>query len=214
MRKSKIISDEKVIWVLEELSSTYPDAKARLDFTNPFEALIATMLSAQTTDDQVNKVTKTLFVMLTKAADIEHLTYDDVAGAIKSCGLYKTKAKNVMKTCQILNEKHDGEVPSDFDDLVALPGVGRKTANVVQSVAFGIPAIAVDTHVFRVSNRIGITDASNVDKTEAQLKSRIPEVLWSQSHHLLIFHGRGNCKARKPDCESCVLLGVCKQNIK
>lgn len=197
---------KEVIRILEE---TFPDAKAELDFTNPFELLIATILSAQCTDVRVNKTTAVLFKELKCPIDYVKLTEAELGERIKSCGFYNTKSKNILATCRILIDKHDGIVPDNMEDLLQLPGVGRKTANVVLSNAFGVPAIAVDTHVFRVSNRIGLAKSDNVEDTEKDLMGIIDKSMWSKAHHLLIFQGRRICKARKPMCDQCPLTDYC-----
>lgn len=196
--------------VLRILSETYPDAKPELDFSNPFELLIATILSAQCTDKQVNKCTPALFRDHPNAASMAEMTPDELSVYIKPCGFFNTKAKNIIAACKELAEKYGGEVPADRDALEALPGVGRKTANVVLSNAFGVPAIAVDTHVFRVSNRLGLAEAKTVEQTEIQLMHHIPMDSWSIAHHYLIFHGRRICSAKKPNCECCTLRELCK----
>ena len=195
---------------LRILSETYPDAKPELDFSNPFELLIATILSAQCTDKQVNKCTPALFRDHPNAASMAEMTPDELSVYIKPCGFFNTKAKNIIAACKELAEKYGGEVPADRDALEALPGVGRKTANVVLSNAFGVPAIAVDTHVFRVSNRLGLAEAKTVEQTEIQLMHHIPMDSWSIAHHYLIFHGRRICSAKKPNCECCTLRELCK----
>ena len=197
---------KEVIRILEE---TFPDAKAELDFTNPFELLIATILSAQCTDVRVNKTTAVLFKELKSPMDYIKLTEAELGERIKSCGFYNTKSKSILATCRILIDKHDGIVPDNMEDLIQLPGVGRKTANVVLSNAFGVPAIAVDTHVFRVSNRIGLAKSDNVEDTEEDLMGIINKNMWSKAHHLLIFQGRRICKARKPMCDQCPLTDYC-----
>lgn len=206
--KSKLYKKE-IKEVIEILGDTYPDAKAELNFTNPFELLVATILSAQCTDVQVNKTTAVLFKELKHPADYILLTEEELGIRIKSCGFYKTKSKNILETCRILLEKYNGEVPQTMEQLVELPGVGRKTANVVLSNAFDIPGIAVDTHVFRVSNRIGMAKQDNVLDTEKDLMKNIEKSMWSKAHHILIFHGRRICKARKPSCEICPVKDYC-----
>jgi endonuclease-3 len=196
--------------ILKRLEQHYPDAKPGLHFGSAFQLLIATILSAQTTDRQVNAVTEGLYKSHPDAKSMLALSRDELEIIIKSCGFYKTKAKNVLETCRILVDKYGGEVPQTMDELTALPGVGRKTANVVLSNAFGIPAIAVDTHVFRVTNRLGLADAKDVLETEKQLMRAIPKDKWSRAHHWLIWHGRRVCFARKPDCGGCFLADVCK----
>ena len=195
--------------ILAELTRLYPDAGPELNFTNPYETLIAVMLSAQCTDKMVNKVTPAVFARYPDAASMAAATVEELHPMVKSCG-FKSKAVNIIETCKLLMLRHGGEVPSTMEELTALPGVGRKTANVVMSNAFGVPAIAVDTHVFRVTNRLGLADAGDVLKTERQLMEAIPKDKWSRAHHWLIFHGRRVCAARKPDCESCTLARWCE----
>ena len=195
--------------ILKRLEAHYLGARPGLRFGNAFELLIATILSAQTTDRQVNVVTKTLFDQYPDAKSLCAADISALEAIIKSCGFYSTKARNIKKTCCILTEKHGGQVPQTMDALTNLPGVGRKTANVVLSNAFGIPAIAVDTHVFRVSNRLGLAKAKNVEETERQLMENIPKDKWSDAHHWLIWHGRQLCSARKPKCGECFLINVC-----
>ena len=199
-----------VLKVLEELRLLYPEAKCELDHMNPFELLVATILSAQTTDKKVNQVTKVLFARCRSPYDFLSMSQSELEDIIKEIGLYRNKAKNILQMCRQLIEKHGGKVPSTMEELTELAGVGRKTANVVLSNAFGIPALAVDTHVFRVSNRIGLADSSNVEETEAQLMEGIPREDWSEAHHLLIWHGRRTCDARKPKCGICPINPVCK----
>ena len=204
------MSYEKINKILDDLDSLYPNAKAGLDFTTPFELLIATILSAQCTDVRVNKVTAVLFKEHNTPKTILDLGVDGLAKYIKSCGLYKTKSKNIINTCNVLYHDYDSKVPDTIEELMKLPGVGRKTANVVVSNAFGTPAIAVDTHVFRVTNRIGIVNEKDVLSTEKALMQEIPRDRWSKSHHLFIWHGRNLCKARNPRCEECILNDRCK----
>ncbi|RQD69714.1 MAG: endonuclease III [Tindallia sp. MSAO_Bac2] len=196
--------------ILDKLSEAYPSPRSELDFTNPLECLIATMLSAQCTDQRVNLVTKDLFDEFKSPEDYLVLDNHELEERIKSCNYYKTKSKHILETCKILHLKYNGEVPNTRSGLMELPGVGRKTANVVLSNAFGTPAIAVDTHVFRVANRLGIVKAENVTETEKQLMDAIPEEKWSDAHHWLILHGRRICKARKPLCEKCSVTNWCK----
>ncbi|MBS4536590.1 endonuclease III [Clostridium sp. D2Q-14] len=195
--------------VLDILKDLYPDAQSELNFTNPFELLIATILSAQSTDKRVNLVTSDLFKKYKTPKDFLSLNQEELGAKIKSIGFYRNKSKNILNTCRILVEEYDSQVPNNREDLMKLPGVGRKTANVVMSNAFGEDAIAVDTHVFRVSNRIGIADSDNVKDTEIDLMNNINKELWSDAHHWLIFHGRRICKARKPRCEECPLIKYC-----
>ena len=195
--------------VLARLKDVYKYVRTALRFKTPYELLVATILSAQSTDKQVNKVTKELFQKYPDAQAISQLTPEELAEEIKSIGLYKNKSKNIVAASKLLVEQYDGQVPADLDELVKLPGVGRKTANVVLSNAFGIPALAVDTHVFRVANRLKLTDSHDVLTSEKQLMAMIPREDWSDAHHWLIWHGRLFCKARKPNCERCKLNDLC-----
>ncbi len=195
--------------ILDKLEEIYPDAKCELNYTTPFELLIATILSAQCTDVRVNIVTDKLFKKYNTAQDFNKLSVDEISEEIKTCGLYKSKSQKIKQTSEILCKFYDGEVPNTLEELVKLPGVGRKTAGVVLSNAFGQDAIAVDTHVFRVSNRIGIVNTSTPEKTEFALMEAIPKNRWSKSHHLMIFHGRRMCKARNPECSICPIKDMC-----
>ena len=195
--------------VLSLLRSMYPAATTALNHKNPFELLVATILSAQCTDERVNIITQDLFPAFPTAHDLAQASFEEVAALIKSAGLWQTKARNLIKTAQILVEKHRGQVPQTREELEALPGVGRKTANVIVANAFQIPAIAVDTHVFRVANRIGLARASNPYQTELQLMEAIPQEDWIDAHHWLIRHGRALCKARNPLCSQCPIAPHC-----
>ncbi len=195
--------------ILDKLEEIYPDAKCELNYTTPFELLIATILSAQCTDVRVNIVTDKLFKKYNTAQEFNKLSLDEISNEIKTCGLYKSKSEKIKQTSKILCELYDGEVPDTLEELVKLPGVGRKTAGVVLSNAFGQDAIAVDTHVFRVANRIGIVNTSTPEKTEFALMKAIPKNRWSKSHHLMIFHGRRICKARNPECSICPIKDMC-----
>jgi len=195
--------------ILAALHDLYPDAGPELNFTNPYETLIATMLSAQCTDKQVNKVTPAVFARYPDAHAMAEAQLDDLFPMVKSCG-FKSKASNIIETCRLLCARHGGEVPATREELTALPGVGRKTANVVLVNAFKVPALAVDTHVFRVSNRLGLADAKTVEETEKQLMRAIPKGDWCDAHHWLIWHGRRVCKAQRPLCEECGLRDMCK----
>lgn len=206
---TKMLKMAEIDEVLDILLDLYPNARAELNFTNSFELLIATILSAQCTDVQVNKTTEKLFAELKTPDDYIGLSQEELGKKIKSCGFYNSKSKNILAACHILIEKYDRKVPDTLEELMTLPGVGRKTANVVISNAYDIPAIAVDTHVFRVSNRIGLAYSNNVLDTEKDLMNNIDRNKWTKSHHLLIFHGRRICKARKPLCEECPLTGHC-----
>ena len=193
---------------LARLEEMYPEAKAELVFSNPYEMLVATMLSAQCTDKQVNKVTPAVFARYPDANAMAEAQVEDLYPMVKSCG-FKSKAGNIIAACRIIREEHDGQVPDTREELTKLPGVGRKTANVVLSNAFGIPAFAVDTHVFRVSNRLGLCKADTVEETEKQMTRLIPEEKWGQAHHWLIWHGRRICKAQRPLCDECGLRDLC-----
>lgn len=195
--------------ILDILYDTYPDAHCELNHSTPFELLVSTVLSAQATDKKVNEVTERLFKKYNTPYDFADLTQEELEKEIKEIGLYKNKAKNIISLSKSLSNDYNGEVPKDRDELMKLNGVGRKTANVVVSNAFNIPAIAVDTHVFRVTNRIGIVSAENVEETEKQLMEIIPMEEWTKAHHAFIFHGRRTCIARKPKCEECTINKYC-----
>lgn len=206
---SKIVSDSKIPEILTELERMHPEAACALDHGTHFQLLIAVMLSAQTTDVSVNKVTPVLFSKYPTAEAMSKADTLEVQEIIKTIGLYKNKAKNAVSISKMLTEKYGGEVPGEYEELVKLPGVGRKTANVVLAEGFGKARIAVDTHVFRVANRIGLTDGKDPTEVEETLMARLPENQWIRAHHLLIFHGRKVCHARKPDCGICGLKGMC-----
>jgi len=195
--------------ILEALRSAYPDAGPELNFSNPYETLVAVMLSAQCTDKQVNKVTPALFERYPTPEALAAAPVEDGYPMVKSCG-FKSKATNIVEACRAIVENHGGQVPSTMEALRALPGVGQKTANVVLANAFGVPTIAVDTHVFRVSNRLGLAKADNVKLTEEQLMKAIPKKDWVAAHHWLIFHGRRVCHSRKPDCAACPCRELCR----
>ena len=204
---------ETIDKILDQLELTYPDAECALDHQNVYQLIVAVALSAQTTDKSVNLVTPALFEAYPDAFALAAADPEEVSTYIKRIGMYKTKAKNIVGMAKILVAEHDGQVPEDYDKLVALPGVGRKTANVVLSVGFGHQRIAVDTHVFRVANRIGLVDEKDVLKTELGLMACIPKERWSRTHHSLIFHGRNCCAARKPDCENCSIREWCERKL-
>lgn len=200
--------------VMQELEKLYPEARPELNFSNPFETLIATILSAQCTDKRVNIVTSRLFPMYPDAFAMAKLEPEELEPLIRECGLYRNKAKNIVAACRALVEQYDGVVPSTRAELMKLPGVGQKTAGVVLLAAFGEAQFPVDTHVFRVSRRIGMADANTPEKVEIQLKALLPESIWSFGHHLLIWHGRRVCDARKPACDRCPLAnGLCERNM-
>ena len=205
-----MLSEKNRTEVLRILKETYPDAKPALHFGTPFELLVATMLSAQCTDKQVNKCTDVLFPLYNTAEAFAALDFETLEPYIKSCGVYRNKGRNILAMSRILVEQYHGEVPQTREELVKLPGVGRKTANVVLSNAFGVQAIAVDTHVFRVSNRIGLVEAKDVEHTEEQLMQHIPETDWGAAHHWLIYHGRQVCAAQRPKCDVCPLKEICE----
>ena len=196
--------------ILEELKRLYPDAKCELNHETPFQLLVATILSAQTTDKKVNEVTESLFRDYPDVDAFLTLSIDELEARIKQIGLYRSKAKNILIMCNQLKGKFNGEVPKTMEEITSLAGAGRKTANVVLSNAFGVPSIAVDTHVFRVSNRLGLADSDNVLEVEKQLQAELPKKEWSLTHHLLIFHGRRCCIARNPKCNECPLTNRCK----
>jgi len=206
----KLISKAKVQEVLNILGRTYPDAKCALHFSTPFELLIATVLSAQCTDARVNLVTARLCRKYHGPEDYASISPDILEVDIKELGLFRLKAQHIVALSRVLLETYGGEVPQTREELVKLPGVGRKTANVVLSNAFGVPAIAVDTHVQRVANRIGLADSETVDGTERMLCERIPRAVWSDAHHWLIHHGRQVCTARKPNCPECPIRDYCR----
>ena len=205
MRVTKAIKAEQ----LRILRTLYPNAKPALEFKTPFELLIAVILSAQCTDVRVNIVTSRLFPRANTPEAIAALGQTELEKAIHDCGFFHMKAKHILETCDILLQEYGGEVPADFEALQRLPGVGRKTANVVMSVAFHAPAIAVDTHVFRVANRLRLAVGKTPLEVEKGLQKAIPRDDWSDAHHWLILHGRQLCKARKPLCADCPLSPVC-----
>lgn len=205
----KVLSKKEIKVVIEKLLKEFPDAKAELVHSNTFELLIATILSAQCTDVRVNIITEELFKDLKTPEDYIKLSQEELGERIRTCGLYNSKSKNILGTCHMLIEKFNGQVPGTLEELIRLPGVGRKTANVVLSNAFNTPAIAVDTHVFRVTNRIGLANSNNVLDTEKQLMKNIEKDMWSKGHHVFIFHGRRICKARNPLCDICPVREHC-----
>ena len=204
-RDKKELAEE----ILQRLQHEYPDAGTMLQFSTPFELLVAVVLSAQSTDAQVNRVTGNLFARYNTPAQFARMDQQELEECIHGVGLYKGKARSIKKLSGILLTRFEGEVPAAFEDLLELPGVGRKTPNVMMSVGFDQPGLGVDTHVQRVSNRLGLVKETNPDKTEKVLKGIIPIDYWSKAHHLFIFHGRKVCTARKPQCTQCVLKDVC-----
>lgn len=195
--------------ILEELRRLYPQPKPELHFSNPYETLVATILSAQCTDKQVNKVTPYVFAKYPDVASMAATTPEELYPLVKSCG-FKSKSTNIVTACRDIMTRYGGQVPDTLDALTTLPGVGRKTANVVLANAFHTPAFAVDTHVFRVSNRLGLADAKTVEETETQLMKAVPKADWIDAHHWLILHGRRVCQARNPSCDVCTLAPYCK----
>ncbi len=196
--------------ILNELAALYPDAKPALEFNSPYELLVAVILSAQCTDERVNKVTKVLFEKYNTPEKMLSLTPPELEKYIFSCGFYRNKAAHILSASRDILEKYGGNVPDNLEELRTLAGVGRKTANVVYAVAFGGDAIAVDTHVFRVSNRLGIAEGKTPDKVEDGLCAVLPKSEWSKAHHYLIYHGRRVCHSQKPDCPNCTLKEYCK----
>lgn len=210
-----MISKVKTLEMLSKIDEMFPDAECELLHDNPFELTIAVLLSAQCTDNLVNKVTRSLFEKYKTPQDYLNVSVGELEQDIRSIGLFRNKAKNIQSLCRDLIDKHDSKVPDNYEDLVQLAGVGRKTANVVLSVAFGVPRIAVDTHVERVSKRLGIARyKDSVLEVENTLMRKIPSELWSKTHHQLIFFGRYHCLARNPKCESCPLLMDCREGKK
>lgn len=200
----------KAMQVMVELAKLYPEARPELTFANPYETLIAVMLSAQCTDKRVNMVTAKLFPMYPDAHAMAKLEPEELEPLIRECGLYHSKAKNIIAACRTLVERYDGAVPNTRAELMALPGVGQKTAGVVLMAAFQDDQIPVDTHVFRVSRRIGIADANTPEKVEIQLREALDKSIWTYAHHLLIWHGRRICRAIHPNCDQCPLNeGLC-----
>ncbi|MEN3366363.1 MAG: endonuclease [Burkholderiales bacterium] len=201
---------EKRLEIFKRFRAANPHPSTELEYTTPFELLIAVILSAQATDVSVNKATRKLFPVANTPASMFALGTDELISYIRTIGLYKTKAKNVIETCRILVEEHGGEVPRSREALQALPGVGRKTANVVLNTAFGEATIAVDTHIFRVSNRTRIAPGKNVDEVEQKLLKFVPMEFRHDAHHWLILHGRYTCIARKPQCWNCIIADLCE----
>lgn len=210
-----MLNNSQIRHCLDVIGEMYPEAHCELNHSNPFELVIAVALSAQCTDVLVNKVTKNLFQKYKKPEDYLAVPIEELENDIRSIGLYRNKAKNIQKLSKLLIEEYDGIVPNDRDELTKFPGVGRKTANVVVSVAFDVPAIAVDTHVERVSKRLGICRwKDSVLEVEKTLMKKVPREEWSVTHHRLIFFGRYHCKAQSPKCDICPLLDLCREGKK
>lgn len=203
LRKSK---REAVLKILED---TYSGTKTALNYNSPFELLIAVILSAQCTDERVNKITARLFPKFDTPEKMGALSQEEMEEQIRDCGLYHAKAKNILATCHMLVQEFDSKIPDNITTLMKLPGVGKKTANVVASIIYNVPAIAVDTHVFRVSHRLGLAKGADPLATEKELQKIIPMEKWSDAHHWFIWHGRKICKARKPLCTECAVLAEC-----
>ena len=203
LRKAK---RDAILAILEE---TYKDTKTALNYNSPFELLVAVILSAQCTDERVNVITSRIFPKYNTPEKMGALSQEEMEREIHDCGLYHAKAKNILATCKMLVEKFNSIVPDSIPTLMELPGVGQKTANVVASIIYNVPAIAVDTHVFRVSHRLGMAKGKDPLETEKELQKAIPMEKWSDAHHWFIWHGRKVCKARKPLCNTCVLLEEC-----
>lgn len=210
-----MLNNTQIRYCLDQIGEMFPDAHCELNHSNPLELVIAVALSAQCTDVLVNKVTKELFKKYKTPEDYLNVSLEELQNDIRSIGLYRNKAKNIQSLCRLVLDEYNGEIPRDRDELTKLPGVGRKTANVVVSVAFNIPAIAVDTHVERVSKRLGICRfKDSVLEVEKTLMKKVPNEEWSVTHHRLIFFGRYHCKAQNPQCPSCPLLELCREGKK
>jgi endonuclease-3 len=207
------MATKKQKMIVERLAEAYAGIGPALKFDTVYQLLIAVILSAQTNDNQVNKITAELFLKYPTPEKMVELTVPELEEYIKTCGLYKNKAKNIAATNRMLIDKYNGEVPADRDELIKLPGVGRKTANVVLSVGFGKPALAVDTHVFRVAHRLGFSTGKTPEQVEADVCRIIPKDKWAEAHHWLIWHGRRVCTARKPMCENCPVGEICPKKI-
>ncbi|MBI6546448.1 MAG: endonuclease III [Cyanobacteria bacterium NC_groundwater_1444_Ag_S-0.65um_54_12] len=204
-----VTEEERRENILRILGKTYPEARTALEYETVFQLLVAVILSAQCTDVRVNQITAKLFQRYRTPADFAALTAAELEPEIRSCGLARAKARHIVESSQILVSSHGSQVPDNFEALLRLPGVGRKTANVMLANAFARPAIAVDTHVFRVSHRLGLARSASVKGTEQELQAIIPKAYWSAAHHQLIWHGRRICHAKKPDCPDCPLLQLC-----
>lgn len=209
----KLQAREKALIIIGLLEKAYPQAGTKLQYSSNFELLVAIVLSAQTNDDQVNKVTRDLFYQYKQPHEFAALSEAKLQEKIKSVGLYKNKARHIIQMARMICHKYQGVVPSTLEELLELPGVGRKSANVMLSVGFNQPGLGVDTHVQRVSNRIGIVSGQYPDQTEIALKKLVPESMWTLLHHLLIHHGRAVCKAKNPQCAQCVIASYCEKKL-
>ena len=196
--------------IISRLLGMYPDARPELDFENPYQTLVATILAAQCTDKRVNQVTPAVFRDFPTPVAMAETTPEILFPYVRSCG-FKSKAANIVNACRMIVEKHGGEVPDTMEELTALPGVGRKTASVVLCFAFGIPAFPVDTHVYRLTHRLGLVDdtANTPEKVDKAMRAQLPEEQWGPMHHCLIYHGRRVCHSQKPECEACALRDLC-----
>jgi endonuclease-3 len=203
------MTPKKRLLLLEQLAALYPESRSELNFSNEFELIIAVMLSAQCTDVKVNQVTAVLFKSYPDASHLAKAKLIDIERIIRPINYFKTKSKNIIATSKLLHEHYNGKVPRTHDELTALPGVGRKTANVVLGETGAVPALPVDTHVFRVARRLGLSDGTTTDDVERDLMKQFPATEWRPLHHRLIFHGRRVCKARSPMCDSCTLAPLC-----
>ena len=204
------MNEQQRIELFRRFRQLNPHPKTELEYTTPFELLVAVILSAQATDKSVNLATRELYRVANTPRALLDLGVDGLAKYVKSIGLYQGKAKNIIATCRLLLDEHGGEVPASREALEALPGVGRKTANVVLNTAFGQPTMAVDTHIFRVANRLGLAPGKTVREVEDRLVKRVPAEFLQDAHHWLILHGRYVCKARRPDCPTCPVADLCK----
>ncbi len=207
-----MMKKQQIIEIIDRLDREYPEAECALLYQNLFQLLVAVTLSAQTTDKSVNRVSGSLFERYPNPSALANAELLDLETILKPVGMYKTKSRNILNLAIQLRERFEGKVPHSYEELISLPGVGRKTANVVLSVGFGEQRIAVDTHVFRLANRIGLVAAPDVLKTELALMECIPKERWTMTHHGLIFHGRNCCMARNPACERCVIDDLCEKN--
>jgi len=200
---------QKAAYILDKLEQQYPDARIYLDYDSPLQLLVATILAARCTDERVNEVTPELFERYPTAKDLAEADEEELQEMVRSTGFYRQKTERVQECCRIIAEEHNGEVPDDLDALTEMPGVGRKTANVVLGIALGQQAIAVDTHVQRVAGRLGLAEGSNADRIESQLCGIIPKGRWTRAAQLLTTHGRRICAAKNPDCENCPVSDPC-----
>ena len=214
LRRRSLLNREKRIAIYSRFREQNPHPGTELEYDNPFQLLVAVILSAQATDVSVNKATAKLFRVAPTAQRMFDLGVDGLKPYIRTIGLFNSKAENIIRTCSALLERHDGEVPRSREELEALPGVGRKTANVVLNTVFGEPVIAVDTHIFRVANRTGIATGKTPLEVEMRLTRLTPEEFRQDAHHWLILHGRYVCKARRPECPDCIIQDLCEYRCK